>query len=455
MASTSYSTTSDLYSGVLGRTASQEELDYRNTQFGDTIDESEITAFQTAAQPELTQNVSTNYQELFGRDADTAGQEYWTNQINSGLISTASDLSTASGGASAEDQSANADNASYSTAWDSSLDPSEESVTYDATQNKWVDATVQVPTFSSSAPATPAANTIREITPEETVSGQLNTLLAEDSVYLQSARNYALEEANQRGLLNSSIAVGAGERAAIDAAAPIAAQDASTYAASGLSAQNANQQLTQTGYEGAINLYNSSALSAQEAGQALTQTGYESSLESGLSAQAAEQEYELQTTLKQMDIDMDLTTLAQSDREAFTAAITPIMQQVQAEISNIERTADSVMDSEAKLTAIAEQQAFLKSSIAPIAAIYGYEITWSDSELLTEREQSVEQEQAATAEAAAAASTTEAQVKAGRYQKVPESGQWLDMETGAYLDRDEMSEELKEAIKSVYGLLFL
>jgi hypothetical protein len=66
-------------------------------------------------------------------------------------------------------------------------------------------------------------------TGKETVSGQLDTLLGQDSPYLQRARAGAVQTANSRGLLNSSMAAGAGEAAAIDAALPIASADASVY----------------------------------------------------------------------------------------------------------------------------------------------------------------------------------------------------------------------------------
>jgi hypothetical protein len=88
----------------------------------------------------------------------------------------------------------------------------------------------------------------RQVDPnKETVSGQLDTLIAKDSPYIQRARTNAAEVANSRGLLNSSMAAGAGEAAAIDAALPIAASDASTY--SGAARENnaaTNASLSQT-----------------------------------------------------------------------------------------------------------------------------------------------------------------------------------------------------------------
>lgn len=66
-------------------------------------------------------------------------------------------------------------------------------------------------------PATPS------ITP---VSDRITDLLKTDSPYMQQAETQAKQQANRRGLLNSSIAVQAGQAARINAAFPIASQDA-------------------------------------------------------------------------------------------------------------------------------------------------------------------------------------------------------------------------------------
>lgn len=71
-----------------------------------------------------------------------------------------------------------------------------------------------------------AAAPARDNAPVATVQSQLQSMLASDSPYLTAARTRAMQQANSRGLINSSIAAGAGEFAAIDAAAPIAQADA-------------------------------------------------------------------------------------------------------------------------------------------------------------------------------------------------------------------------------------
>ena len=56
---------------------------------------------------------------------------------------------------------------------------------------------------------------LRTLNPKtDTVAGQLEGLLASDSPLITSARTRAAQSANRRGLLNSSMAVQAGEQAA-------------------------------------------------------------------------------------------------------------------------------------------------------------------------------------------------------------------------------------------------
>lgn len=64
---------------------------------------------------------------------------------------------------------------------------------------------------------------------KETVSGQINSLLSENSPVLQQARNDALRTANDRGMLNSAMAASGGTDAVIRSAAQIGAQNAATY----------------------------------------------------------------------------------------------------------------------------------------------------------------------------------------------------------------------------------
>lgn len=79
-------------------------------------------------------------------------------------------------------------------------------------------------------PAAPVTEPVTDIRPEtDTVEARLSRLTAQDSPYMKVARQGAVRTAGRRGLINTSIAAGAGEEAAIKAALPIAQQDAAAY----------------------------------------------------------------------------------------------------------------------------------------------------------------------------------------------------------------------------------
>lgn len=67
-----------------------------------------------------------------------------------------------------------------------------------------------------------------EYKPTTNTSDNLNQLTQSDSLYMQQAKQQGLNTAASRGLINSSIAAGASQQAAINAAAPIAQADANT-----------------------------------------------------------------------------------------------------------------------------------------------------------------------------------------------------------------------------------
>ena len=69
----------------------------------------------------------------------------------------------------------------------------------------------------------------REVQDNELTSKQLSRLLDENGRYIQSARLRSREGSSNSGMLMSTMAAGAAERSAIDAALPIAQGDANTY----------------------------------------------------------------------------------------------------------------------------------------------------------------------------------------------------------------------------------
>jgi hypothetical protein len=71
--------------------------------------------------------------------------------------------------------------------------------------------------------------TTRSVGSQQTVSGQIESILSKGGPMYERARAIAMEDMNSRGLINSSMATGAAYGALIDRALPIAGQDAQTY----------------------------------------------------------------------------------------------------------------------------------------------------------------------------------------------------------------------------------
>lgn len=81
-----------------------------------------------------------------------------------------------------------------------------------------------------------------EVTPEQTVQGQLEELYNRDSPFFEQARQRAIRQHLAAGGQNSAMAAGFGELAAMDQAFKVAFQDAQTYARSAeFNAAMANQ----------------------------------------------------------------------------------------------------------------------------------------------------------------------------------------------------------------------
>lgn len=116
-----------------------------------------------------------------------------------------------------------------------------------------------LPWGAGTAQFTPADVHTQQVDPNQLLSHQLTGLLDQDNPYIQNARQRAREAAGARGMGNSSIAMGAAERSAIEAGLPIAQFDAGRYghvADLNMGAQNqaelANMQgRTQVGLENA------------------------------------------------------------------------------------------------------------------------------------------------------------------------------------------------------------
>lgn len=95
---------------------------------------------------------------------------------------------------------------------------------------------------------------VRDAQPNELVSHNLNGLLDQNGQYMQLARQSGMDMAGERGLLNSSIAAGNSQRAAIQSAMPIAQGDAAAYIGAAGQNQDALNQNELTAMNNATSL---------------------------------------------------------------------------------------------------------------------------------------------------------------------------------------------------------
>lgn len=247
----------------------------------------------------------------------------------------------------------------------------------------------------------------------DTVEGRASKLIADDSPFIQSARARATGVANSRGLINSSMAVGAGEAAAYDAALPIASQDAAAYnqqgqlnqqaenTARGFTADSGNrlnlanvagkqqkeQQLLagqiETGLVGTRTAAESRLQGERVAGESQLQTERVAG-ESQLSAQQAEQAGTLQTQKAAQEIQMQnlrgdqaerITALESANRQLLqsSASATSVYSGIAKSINDIMSNAD--LSPADKQLAINRNIDLLESGLAVIGGIAGLNLT--------------------------------------------------------------------------------
>ncbi len=127
-----------------------------------------------------------------------------------------------------------------------------------------------------------------QITPEQTVQGQINNIIAADSPLMQQARTAGLQQANARGLLNSGMAIGNAQGEVFRSALPIATSDADVNArAAGYNADEANK----------FRLTNQAAANqAAQFGSGNKFTASESALQRGFTASESALERELRAS---------------------------------------------------------------------------------------------------------------------------------------------------------------
>lgn len=188
-------------------------------------------------------------------------------------------------------------------------------------------------------------------------------IVGEDSALMQQAKQRAMQEMNQRGLINSSLAVGAGQQAVIAQALPIAQQDAQAYANAATNTANQLNAASQfgAGAQNTVALQNAQQANAalantQQAAVQLANTRMQNE------AQVALANLDTQTRLALSTMDTQTRQLLQTNQSASNAYV-----QAVTNISNI--TSSNTMSQEAKDRAVASQVNLLREQLRTLGGI--------------------------------------------------------------------------------------
>ncbi len=213
----------------------------------------------------------------------------------------------------------------------------------------------------------------REVDSKSTVQGQMNSLLDKGGDYMKRAETKGLQMANSRGLLNTSMAVGAAHGAAMDAAMPIATQDAQTYN---------NQSLTNQGYSNQANQVNTqNEQTTNLANQAATNRSNEfnSSMQfDQWNAERDREQQEFMTRLNQSGSMQQMSAEASANLMGKYAETWDTIRQDSAiAIEKIQMLPASSADGAAKETMIQQEIARRDASITAMKAVFSSFPQWN------------------------------------------------------------------------------
>ena len=181
--------------------------------------------------------VENLYEKYLQREGDVEGIKYWQGGLDSGKSEQEIEKAFTSSIAFINEQDAinakaETDRVNAATAADAATalankqQQQQQADTANAAALNNVTKAVSVDTvFGSSPNAIAGSSYAASNYAPTTLSEQMNVLLAENSDYLKMARTQSDQNMNSRGLMNTSIAQGASQAAAIDRAMPIAQGD--------------------------------------------------------------------------------------------------------------------------------------------------------------------------------------------------------------------------------------
>lgn len=211
---------------------------------------------------------------------------------------------------------------------------------------------------------------------DDSMANKVNEIASKDSALNQMARTEGLKAANRRGLLNSSMAIGASQDAVLQAALPIASQDAQTAAAKnaaakgfeyGMTAQEGQQQFQSGERKAGEQFATGERLGSQEfqTGENVAARGWQTAeniSQRGFVGTQADLDRDLQQTLQSQQIDaqqgMQIKDIA--SREGIEAANRQLSQVLQENDINF-RMREGGLDRAAALQAQQNDIAFQTS----------------------------------------------------------------------------------------------
>lgn len=199
------------------------------------------------------------------------------------------------------------------------------------------------------------------VSPQSLISNQLNTLLGKGSPLLDLAANRAKEESNRKGLLSSSMAVGAGQKAVLDTALPIASADANKFGQSDISRQVAEQNLNLTERQSEL----MSKQSAQDAAEAVD---LQNITDTAAGARTAVQ--------VQAELDKTSANIAAGDRADYGKTSGAITQQFIQAFQGIQTTSNEILSPAEKNLRLAELKNQTINDLNMQASIFGFEQEW-------------------------------------------------------------------------------
>lgn len=184
-------------------------------------------------------------------------------------------------------------------------------------------------------------------TQNTTVQGLLGSIMSQDNPLMQQARTQSKQQMASRGLLNSSMAVGAGQQAAYNVALPIAQQDAQSA--------NQNNQFNASNTISALQ----QNMQAQNAGNQFNanQSNAQSQFNVGQANDLLKTELEFANRKELGNIEASYKTLMQANQSAGE-----LYQQTIKNIADIAKDPD--MDSATKQSRINNQMSYLKTGMS-------------------------------------------------------------------------------------------